>query len=44
MIKMKKKPTGADVIKQGRHGGNEADQPNPRSASFSGFGEENVYE
>jgi hypothetical protein len=38
---LKKKPPGADVIRQG---GNEPDQPNPRTASFSGFVEENVYE
>jgi len=41
---LKEKPPGADVMKQGIHGGNEANQPNPRTASFSGFVEENVYE
>jgi hypothetical protein len=41
---LKKKPPGADVIRQELHGGNEADQPNLRTASFSGFVEEKVYE
>ena len=31
-------------MRQGKKGGYEADQPNFRTATFSGFGEENVYE